>query len=61
MIGLSHRKGKFLNALRPESARENEQLSVRIEENALPHRRMIVRQIAGALSCRVGGGSCDWL
>jgi len=32
IIGLSYRKGKFLNAMLPASARENERLSVRIEE-----------------------------
>lgn len=53
VIGLRYRKGKFLNALRPESARENEQLAVRIEELAAPHRRMIVRQITGAIARRI--------
>ena len=53
VIGLSYRYGKFLNALRPESARENEQLTLRLEENALPHRRMIVRQITGAIARRI--------
>jgi phosphatidylserine decarboxylase len=53
VIGLRYRKGKFLNALRPESARENEQLAVRIEETAFPHRRMIVRQITGAIARRI--------
>jgi phosphatidylserine decarboxylase len=53
VIGLLYRKGKFLNALRPESARENEQLAVRIESDAAPHRRMIVRQITGAIARRI--------
>ncbi|HEY3967694.1 MAG TPA: phosphatidylserine decarboxylase family protein [Planctomycetaceae bacterium] len=53
VIGLRYRKGKFLNALRPESARENEQLAVRIEESQPPHRRMIVRQITGAIARRI--------
>lgn len=53
VIGLRYRKGKFLNALRPESARENEQLAVRIEENCAPYRRMIVRQITGAIARRI--------
>ncbi|MSR58029.1 MAG: phosphatidylserine decarboxylase family protein [Planctomycetaceae bacterium] len=53
VIGLRYRKGKFLNALRPESARENEQLAVRMEENAPPYRRMIVRQITGAIARRI--------
>jgi phosphatidylserine decarboxylase len=53
VIGLSYRRGKFLNALRPESAKENEQLALRLEENVLPHRRMIVRQITGAIARRI--------
>lgn len=53
VIGLRYRKGKFLNALRPESARENEQLAVRIEESRAPYRRMIVRQITGAIARRI--------
>jgi phosphatidylserine decarboxylase len=53
VIGLSYRPGKFLNALRPASARENEQLAVRLEEQAFPYRRMIVRQIAGAIARRI--------
>ena len=53
VIGLTYRKGKFLNAMLPESARENERLTIRIEENAAPHRRMIVRQIAGLIARRI--------
>lgn len=53
VIGLRYKKGKFLNALRPESARENEQLAVRIEGAAAPHRRMIIRQITGAIARRI--------
>ena len=53
VVGLTYRRGKFLNALRPESAQENEQMAVRLEENDPPHRRMIVRQIAGAIARRI--------
>jgi len=53
VIGLTYRRGKFLNALRPASAQENEQMAVRLEENDPPHRRMIVRQIAGAIARRI--------
>lgn len=53
IIGIRYRKGKFLNALRPESARENEQLAIRLEENHAPYRRMIVRQITGAIARRI--------
>jgi phosphatidylserine decarboxylase len=53
VIGLSYRPGKFLNAMLPESARENERVTLRIEENAAPFRRMIVRQIAGLIARRI--------
>jgi phosphatidylserine decarboxylase len=53
VVGLSYRPGKFLNAMKPASARENEQLAIRLEEEAPPHRRMIVRQIAGAVARRI--------
>jgi phosphatidylserine decarboxylase len=53
VIGLTYRRGKFLNALRAVSARENEQMAVRLEESVFPHRRMVVRQIAGALARRI--------
>ena len=53
VIGLRYKPGKYLNALRPESARENEQLAVRIEGSAAPYRRMIVRQITGAIARRI--------
>jgi phosphatidylserine decarboxylase len=53
VIGLHYRRGKMLNALRPESARENEQLAIRIEEEAAPYRRMTVRQITGQFARRI--------
>jgi phosphatidylserine decarboxylase len=51
VVGLSYRRGKFLNALRAESARENEQLTVRMED--VDGRRFIVRQITGAIARRI--------
>lgn len=53
VIGLKYRPGKYLNALRPESARENEQLAVMIEADTAPFRAMIVRQITGAIARRI--------
>jgi phosphatidylserine decarboxylase len=53
VVGLTYRPGKMLNALRPESARENEQLAVRIEANQPPYRRMTVRQITGQFARRI--------
>ena len=45
--------GKFLNALRPESARENEQLEVRLQSRERPAYRFRVRQISGAIARRI--------
>lgn len=53
VIGLTYRPGKCLNALRPESARENERLEIRLEGEQAPHRRMIARQITGAIARRI--------
>jgi phosphatidylserine decarboxylase len=53
VVGIRYRAGKYLNALRPESARENEQLSVRMQETVAPYRRYVVRQIAGAIARRI--------
>ena len=53
VIGLTYRPGKYLNALRPESARENEQLAIRLEGSEPPFRRMIARQITGAIARRI--------
>lgn len=53
VIGVRYRRGKFLNALRPESARENEQMEIRMQETAAPYRRYIVRQITGAIARRI--------
>lgn len=53
VIGLQYDPGKYLNALRVESARENERLTVRVQQSTSPHRRMIVRQIAGAIARRI--------
>ncbi|MFO0935281.1 MAG: phosphatidylserine decarboxylase family protein [Gemmataceae bacterium] len=53
VVGLTYRKGKFLNAMRPESSRLNEQLAVRIQETQFPYRRYTVRQITGAIARRI--------
>jgi phosphatidylserine decarboxylase len=53
VIGATYRPGKFLNALRAVSARENEQLSLRLQGVAPPYRRVVVRQIAGAIARRI--------
>lgn len=53
VIGLRYRPGKYLNALRPESARENEQLAVLLESSEHPWRGFVVRQITGAIARRI--------
>ena len=53
VVGLTYHRGKFLNALKKESARENEQMHIRLQETSAPYRRMIVRQIAGAIARRI--------
>jgi len=53
VIALRYCPGEFLNALRPESALHNENMWVGLEEEAPPHRRLIVRQIAGAIARRI--------
>ena len=53
VIALKYRPGKCLNALRAESARENEQLAVMMETDDGCHRGIIVRQITGAIARRI--------
>jgi phosphatidylserine decarboxylase len=53
VIALRYSPGKFLNALNPESAKQNENTWIGLEEDAPPHRRMIVRQISGAIARRI--------
>ncbi len=53
VIRLAYHPGLFLNALNPESALRNENLWIGLEEEASPHRRLIVRQIAGLLARRI--------
>lgn len=53
VIRLHYSPGEFLNALNPESAIRNENLWIALEEDRLPHRRMIVRQIAGLIARRI--------
>jgi phosphatidylserine decarboxylase len=53
VVGVRYRRGKCLNALRSASARENEQLAIRLQETTAPHRRYVVRQITGAIARRI--------
>lgn len=53
VIELRYLPGKFLNALKPQSALENESTWIGLEEEPPPHRRMVVRQISGAIARRI--------
>lgn len=53
VVRLRYQPGKFLNALRPSSAEENERMDVYLVEPDPPHRRYVVRQIAGAIARRI--------
>ena len=53
VIGLTYTKGKYLNALKPESVRENERLEVRLQSTEQPAYRCRVRQISGAIARRI--------
>lgn len=52
-ICLKYSPGKYLNALNPRSALENEAMFVGLVEADAPHRRLVVRQIAGAIARRI--------
>jgi phosphatidylserine decarboxylase len=53
VIALRYFPGRFLNALNPESALKNENTWIGLEEESPPHRRMVVRQISGAIARRI--------
>jgi len=53
VIALRYRRGEFLNALNPASAERNENMWIGLEEDAAPYRRIVVRQIAGAIARRI--------
>lgn len=53
VVRLSYHPGKFINAMKPESAILNENMVIGLEETEFPYRRMIVRQIAGLLARKI--------
>lgn len=53
VVALRYHPGKFRNALLAASAQENENMWIGLEDEAWPHRRLAVRQIAGALARRI--------
>jgi phosphatidylserine decarboxylase len=52
-IALKYSPGKYLNALNPRSAVENEAMWIGLEEEWPPYGKMVVRQIAGAIARRI--------
>lgn len=53
VVAVRYRPGKFLNALRPESARENENLDVILAMQELPGYHYRIRQITGQFARRI--------
>jgi phosphatidylserine decarboxylase len=53
VVDLRYSPGEFLNALRPASAERNESMWIGLEEQSPPNRRLVVRQIAGAIARRI--------
>jgi phosphatidylserine decarboxylase len=53
VLSLQYVPGKFLNALKPESARENESMRIGLEESGPARRRLVVRQITGQFARRI--------
>lgn len=53
VIRLEYVPGKYLNALSPRSAKENENLSVYLEATEAPYRRHWIRQISGQIARRI--------
>lgn len=53
VLELRYWPGEFLNALLPESAVRNENMWIGLEEDAPPFRRLVVRQISGAIARRI--------
>ena len=53
IIELRYSPGKFLNAMKPESSRENENMWIAVEQPSPPFRRMVMRQISGMVARRI--------
>ena len=53
VLCLRYSPGKFLNALKPESAWENENMWIGLEDVESSRRRLVVRQIAGQFARRI--------
>ncbi|MBX3413487.1 MAG: phosphatidylserine decarboxylase family protein [Pirellulales bacterium] len=53
VIRLRYSPGEFRNALDPSSLIHNENMWIGLEEEDAPHRKLILRQVAGAIARRI--------
>jgi phosphatidylserine decarboxylase len=53
VVAVRYKPGKFLNALRPESAQQNENLDVILSDTEFPERMFRIRQITGQFARRI--------
>jgi phosphatidylserine decarboxylase len=53
VVFVQHQPGKFLNAMRTDSARHNENQLIGLESMEVPGERVAVRQIAGLIARRI--------
>ncbi len=53
VIRLKYSPGRFLSALNPECAIHNEFMWIGLEEEAAPHRKLALRQVAGQVARRI--------
>ena len=53
VVAVRYKPGKFLNALRPESAQENENLDVILSDTESHERKFRIRQITGQFARRI--------
>jgi phosphatidylserine decarboxylase len=53
VVRLRYSPGRFMSALNPDCALHNEYMWIGLEEEAPPHRRMAMRQVAGQVARRI--------
>jgi phosphatidylserine decarboxylase len=53
VVELRYAPGLFLNAINPQSAIKNENMWIGLQETKPPHRKLVVRQIAGLIARRI--------
>lgn len=53
VVGMYYQPGKYINAMFEKSREENERLDLYAVEPTAPHRKMVVRQIAGLIARRI--------